>query len=366
MLGTLVAGRISIAAASVSAAKTGLTIAVRYSAQRRQFGPEGRPEIPILDYRTQQRLLLPALATTYGLHFAVRDLVRRYEALLESERDGARDDEAGRNLEVRAAGLKAMASWHCTSTLQACREAMGGRGYHADNRLGALRNDTDVFTTFEGANVVLLQLVARGLLTRFNEEMGDLRFWDVVRHLADRAQTRVAELNPVVTRRTDEAHLRDPSFHAAALRYREERLLVSAARRLKARIDDGMDSFAAMNEVQDHLVTLARAHTERLVLESFHDAVVRAPTPGLSETLRTLATLNALAGIERDRAWFLEAGYLDGPKARAVRAQVNALCDEVREQASFLVDAFEIPDDVLRAPDGNTCIRSDDVTTLGG
>src|SRR5690606_28046271 len=39
MLGTLVAGRISIAAASVSAAKTGLTIAVRYSDRRRQFGP---------------------------------------------------------------------------------------------------------------------------------------------------------------------------------------------------------------------------------------------------------------------------------------------------------------------------------------
>ncbi|MDT5253439.1 MAG: acyl-CoA oxidase, partial [Mycobacterium sp.] len=30
------------------------------------------------------------------------------------------------------------------------REACGGAGYMADNRLIALRADTDVFTTFEG------------------------------------------------------------------------------------------------------------------------------------------------------------------------------------------------------------------------
>jgi acyl-CoA oxidase len=363
MLGTLVAGRISIAAASVGAAATGLTIALRYSARRRQFGPEGRPEIPVLDYRTQQRLLLPALAATYGLHFAVRDLVRRYDDRATGGEAGFGKDE-DRALEVRAAGLKALASEHCVATLQACREAMGGRGYHADNRLGALRADTDVFTTFEGANVVLLQLVARGLLTRFREEMGDLRLWDVVRHLADRAQTRVSELNPVVTRKTDEAHLRDPGFHAAALGYREARLLQSAARRLKQRIDDGQDSFLAMTEIQDHLVALARAHVEGLVMEAFEDAVVRAPTPGLSETLRTLGALYALSRLEADRAWFLEAGYFDAPKSRAVREQVNRLCAEVKDQALFLVEAFGIPDAVLRAPDGKTCFRPNDVATL--
>jgi acyl-CoA oxidase len=229
---------------------------------------------------------------------------------------------------------------------------MGGRGYHAANRLGRLKADTDVFTTFEGANVVLLQLVARGLLTTFREEMGDLRLWDVVRHVAERAQTRVSELNPVVTRRTDESHLRDPELHRAALRYREERLLSSAARRLRDRIGDGMDSFEAMNQVQDHLVALARAHVERWVLEAFHDAVARAPDPGTSETLGTLAVLHGLARLEDDRGWFLEAGYLEPAKSRAIREQVNRLCAEVAGQAVALVDGFGIPDEVLKAPDG--------------
>jgi acyl-CoA oxidase len=59
MLGTLVNGRVAIAAASLSATKSGLAIAIRYAASRLQFGPEGRPELPILDYRSLQRSLLP-------------------------------------------------------------------------------------------------------------------------------------------------------------------------------------------------------------------------------------------------------------------------------------------------------------------
>lgn len=348
MLGTLVAGRISIAAASVSVAKTALTIGVRYSARRRQFGPEDQSEVPILSYTTQQRLLFPKLAATYALHFAVHDLIARYDRHLT----GSSNADEGREIEVRAAGLKAYASWHALDSLQAVRESMGGRGYHAGNRLGRLKGDADIFTTFEGANVVLLQLVAKGLLTRFKEEMGDLRLWDAVKYVAERAQTRVSELNPVIVRRFDEDHLRDPAFHQAAFRYREDRLLGSVARRLKDRLDDGMDSFEAMNEVQDHLVTLAMAHTERVLVDSLVDGVKRAPTPGLSEVLRTVAALFALSRLEADRAWFLEAGYVEPAKSRAIRAQVNRLCGEVSDHAQLLVDAFAIPAHVLNARDG--------------
>ncbi len=348
MLGTLVGGRVSIAAASVSASKTALTIAVRYGDERRQFGPTGAHEVPVLDYLVHQRLLLPRLATTFGLHFAIRDLQRRFHANATAGEGGETDE----SVEVRAAGLKAYASWHAVDTIQKCREACGGRGYLAENRFGRLLTDTDVFTTFEGANPVLMQLVAKGLLSRFKDEMGDLRLWGAVRWLAERAQTNVTELNPVVTRRTDSDHLRDPDFHAAAFEYREERLVRSLAQRLKARIDDGMDSFHALNECQDHAVAAAHAHVERLILEAFRDGVARAPSPGLSEALASLATLWALSRMEADRGWFLETGYVEGGKARALRAEVNALCGEVRETARFLVDGFGIPDEVLAAPAG--------------
>lgn len=353
MLGTLVAGRISIASAAVSVAKTGLVIATRYSDRRRQFGPGEGEEVPILDFAAQQRLLLPRIARTYALHFATRRLVRDYGEILEDRKKSqALPGEEMREVESTAAGLKAVASRHANDTLQVAREAMGGRGYHAANRLGRLRNDADIFATFEGANVVLLQLVAKSLLIQFKEEMGDLNVMGTIRYVAERAGQRVTELNPVATRRTDPDHLRDPDFHLAALRYREERLLASAARRLRSRLEDGMDSFHALNEVQTHLVTLATAHIDRVVLEAFQDAVTRAPTPGTSETLAELCRLYALDRLEAHRAWYLEAGYMDPPKSRAVRAQVDALCTELRPEAVRLVDAWGIPDDILHARDG--------------
>src|SRR5690606_18690813 len=112
-----------------------------------------------------------------------------------------------------AAGLKAYASWHNVDTLQVCREACGGNGYRAENRLGPLRADTDVFTTFEGDNTVLMQLVARARLTEYREALGELRFSGIVRFIARQATRRAVALNPVMTRKTDTEHLRDPKFH---------------------------------------------------------------------------------------------------------------------------------------------------------
>lgn len=339
MLGTLVTGRVSIAAASVSVAKTALTLAVRRAGERRQFGPEGEAEVPVLDYLTLQRALMPRLAATLGLHFAVRELARRVPTP---------EAPADPEVEVRAAGLKAWASWHALETIQAAREACGAQGYRADMRFGRLRDDTDIFTTFEGANPVLLQLVAKGLLSRFGHEMGDLHFWGMVRYLAERAGTRLAKANPVAARRTDTEHLNDPDFHRSALRYREQRLLRSAAQRLKGMIDDGMDLFRAQNACQDHLVELALAHTDRVILEAFREGVARAPNPGLSEALGTTCALFALSRIEAHRGWYLEAGYMEPAKTRAIRGRVNALSGEVREIAPLLVDAFGIPEALVR------------------
>ncbi len=174
--------------------------------------------------------------------------------------------------------------------------------------------------------------------------------WGLVRYLADRAGTRVTEMNPVVTKSTDEAHLRDPEFHTAAFRYREERLLGSLARRLKALIDDGATSFEAVNATQDHMVKLAMAHVEHTILGSFRDGAEGAPDSETAEILGDLATLYALDTIESHKSWYLESGYMDPSKTRAIRGLVNQLCAEIRGQAVCLVDGFGIPEGVLSAP----------------
>ncbi len=340
-IGTLVAGRVSIASASVNAAKSGLTIAIRYTDRRRQFGAEGAEEQPVLDYLAVQRRLFPGLASTVAFDTAMKDLVRRF---------GERNEENAREIEALAAAMKALASTHALSTLAMCRQSCGGAGYMAENRLGTLITDTDVFTTFEGANDVLLQLVARGMLTEYREQFGDMNVWGAVRWVTRRAAATISDLNPVAPRRTDDEHLRDPDFHLDAFRYREDRLLQSLARRLRQRISDGQDSFDALNHVQDHALAAARAWGERYVLECFQASIRTVQEPRLRGVLDRLEALYALDRIDADRAWFLEAGFLETAKSKAVRDLVNGLCREVRPDAVAIVNGFGIPDSLLGAP----------------
>lgn len=342
MLGTLVGGRVSVALASLSATKSALCIAVRYAERRRQFGAPGEPETPLLDYPSHQRRLLPRLASTYTLHFALRELGARYAAAQVSGR-------SQRDIEGWAAGLKAIATWHATDTIQACREACGGQGYLSVNRFAALKGDSDVFTTFEGDNTVLLQLVAKGLLSDYRKQFGDMGFVDLMRFVASRAGTAIRELDPITPRQTAPEHLGDPGFHLAALRWREDHLLASVARRLKRRLDAGLEPTQAMLECQTHLLATARAHVDRIVVELAHEAVAAAPDD-LQKVLRPLLALHGLARIEADAGWLLEHGVIEAGKARAIRKQVDALCRELRPSALSLVDAFAIPDEILAAP----------------
>ena len=339
MLGTLVGGRIAVGCAATSAAKAGLTVAVRYGARRRQFGPAGGPEVVVLDYLSHQRRLLPLVATSYGLTFALHTLAEDFAAL---DADGDT-----REIEGRAAALKAMASWHATGALQEAREACGGEGFRWSARLASRKADSDIFTTFEGDNTVLQLQVAKGLLAGYRQEFEDLNAWGMLRYLREQADVKLGEINPLARRDTSEDHLLDPAWHRALFERRERTLLVQVAARLKGRIDKGVDSFDAFVEVQDHLLTLARAHAERLVLEAFQDAADRVDDAQLRNTLRLTCALYALEHVERDRGWFLEQNLFDGPVSKAVRDQVNAVLGRLRPVAVELVDAFGIPDALL-------------------
>lgn len=337
MLGTLVGGRVSVALAGLSASKTALDIAIRYAERRRQFGPTGEAETSLLDYLTHQRRLLPALARTYALHFSLRDLARRYIAALD-------DAEKRREVETLAAGLKALSTWHATATIQVGRECCGGKGYLAENRFAALKADTDVFTTFEGDNTVLLQLAARSLLSGLRQQFGELNLVTLARHAARMAATALTELNPVITRMSDEDHLRDREFQHNALRYRADRLLRSLATRLRHRLGEGVAPDHAFVECQDHAVEAAIAHVESFVFDRLDEAIQNETDEAIALVLARLRSLFALSTIERERAWYLEKDYISDGKSEAIRAQVTRLCGEIRPDAEAICRAFSIPD----------------------
>ncbi|HET6815789.1 MAG TPA: acyl-CoA dehydrogenase [Mycobacteriales bacterium] len=366
MLGTLVQGRVSVSGAAMSASKVATSIAIRYGLVRRQFkAPGSDREVRILDFLQHQRRLLPALATTYALHFAQEDLVAQLHNVFNGDNaDAPTGDEesalARRKLETLAAGLKAVTTWHATQTIQTCREACGGAGYLSVNRLPQLKADTDVFTTFEGDNTVLHQLVAKTLLTNYQAEFGELDTLGMARFFADQvvetviertaARAIVQRLVDAVPGRDDDISLFDRGWQLSLFEFREKHALDGVARRLRKGMTSGDDPFDAFNSVQDHVLLAARAHIDRVVLDTFVAAIDRCPDASVAALLNRVCDLHVLSTLERDRAWFLEHGRLTPARSKAIITAVNELCVELRPHAELLVDAFGIPDEVLAAP----------------
>jgi len=360
MLGTLVQGRVSVGGAAISATKVAQTLAIRYAARRRQFGAPGTDhEDLLLDYGQHQRRLLPDLARTYALHFA-QERVRSDLHRVFSDPDGA-SERARRMLEARAAATKALATWHASRTIQECREACGGAGYLSVNRFAALRADTDVFTTFEGDNTILLQLVAKGKLTDLRDEFGSLDQLGTAMYVANIAVETVVEktnmrqlieqLRDVVpSRESDDpdAGLLDPDYQLSMLRWREDHMFSGVARRIQSGVSKGGDPVEVFSRAQDHVVASGWAHGERLLLEAFLTKLDNMPEGTNRQVLSTLCDLYALSTIEADRAWFIEHGRLSVNRSKAITAMVSELCRRIRPHAVDLVDGFGVPREVLQ------------------
>lgn len=342
MLGTLVGGRVSVPRAGLSAAKSGLTIAIKYALKRRQFAPNNNePETLLLDYPTHQRRLMPRLAKAYALDFGLSYLAKRY--INSTEKDI-------REIESLAAGMKSYATWFTTDTLQECREACGGKGYLAENRFADLKADSDIFTTFEGDNTVLMQLVAKGLLSEFRQEFHNGGYLAIMRFLGNQFTTMVTERNPFIVRNTDNEHLCDQEFHLAAFRYRERANIVSVGRHMQNLIKKRINPYDAYLRCQTHMMILAEAFIERVVLEQFVEVIKKTEDLDLKKQLQTMCDLYALHTIEQHKGWYLEEGYMEGNKTKAIRRMVDKLCKKLRNEAGFLVEAFAIPPQCLAAP----------------
>ncbi len=355
MLGTLVRGRISVAGGAGAAARSALAITTTYAGSRRQFAAPGTGvETTVLDYRTYQRRLLPRIATAYALQLAQHELVTAMDDVLAGRATSEQDQ---RKLETRAAGIKVLTTRHATDTIQECRELCGGAGYLWVNRLAALKADTDIFTTFEGDNTVLLQLVAKSLLAEYQSTFGDLDTAGIVRFGARLVGGTVIERSSargIIQRLVDAAPGREEDVvfgirgtQLRLLREREQHLVEGLARRLRRATAPGADAFAVFNATQDHLVDTAMAHVERVVAETFAASVESCTDDEARTVLARVCDLYVLSTIERHKAWYLEHDRLSPARAKALTALVNEVCAELRAHAQTLVDAFGIPAGLL-------------------
>ncbi|WAL40802.1 acyl-CoA dehydrogenase family protein [Brevibacterium sp. BRM-1] len=351
MLSTLVQGRVSLDGAATVAEKLALDIAIRYGLERRQFSGAGDAETVLLDYGRHQRRLMPRLARAYADAFAHEKLLESFQAVFS----GADDSEAAQQrLETEAAGFKAMTTWNALDTIQVCREACGGAGFMAENRLVGLHADLDVFATFEGDNTVLLQLVGKRLLGDYSEELRHIDFGGAARLIGSQAaeyslyRSGLANVGRTIgdlfTPALNASRIRSGKMQEALLASRVESMVAQVAQDLRpAAKADPATAAALFNDNQHALIEAAQAYVELLKWQALNEAMHAVDAkahPSEAKVLRRIRDLFGLSLIEEHIGWHIMFGRLSMARARQIGPAIDRLCRKLRDNAAELVGAF--------------------------
>lgn len=358
MLGALVQGRVSLATTAANASALALTGAIGYANQRRQFNTDSDVEEQVLlDYGLHQRRLLDRLARTYADIFTTNDLLEKFHEVFSGQDES---DENRQELETLAAGIKAVTTWNALDTFQESREATGGAGYIASkNRFNALRDDLDIYTTFEGDNNVLLQLVGRRLLGDYSKELVNPSFKVLSRYVAERAEQTlyersglrrvVQQVSDIGSDRRSAAWLKDTEVQRNLFtdRVRTQIAEVAEALRPVAKASQA-EQARVFNENQYDLIKASKSHAQLLQWESFTEALEGIEDPETHQIMTWMRDLFALSTIEEDLGWFIEYGRISQQRARTLRQYTNRLAARLRPHAQDLVDSFGYNQNHLR------------------
>ncbi|ERL86624.1 hypothetical protein D910_04031 [Dendroctonus ponderosae] len=328
-LGALSGGRVVITGICAAYGVKALTIAVRYAAVRKQFGPsEQGPEVPILEYQT---------------HFSVDSALGHNKERLP---------ELGAELHAISSASKPLAGWSMRDAIQECREACGGHGYLKVAGLGDIRNDHDANMTYEGENHVLIQQTSNWLL----------KFWPLVERQqpiatplrsADFLSRGLEILRGARIKARTVAELCEPDAIIPIYQWLVCHLLQTTHDKLAA--EGAKGAFWGRNNCQVFRAkSLGVAFIQHFVLQVMLEKIEQQSDAEIRAVLRQLFSLQALFWLEKLHMATIYQGGLaqGGATATLIQDAVLELCAQLKDQAVALVDAVAPPDFVLNSPLG--------------
>ena len=344
MLTSLIRGRAGVYMGASAALRKGLTVAIRFSAVRKQFGLSDGVEVPILDYQMHRFRLMPHLAN----FFAVQLASEQFALDLKSARQTFRTDPehvSKEEIHAMASAGKVLSSMYGMAGLQECREACGGLGYSAFSALGGIRAGLDVATTWEGANHVLIQQSAKFVMKGFQRILGgQTRIFSSLQELT-------ADSAAVTTARLPSEQLRDnPDLLVALAAHKLNHLAHLSAERLRENVGNAKDVVDAWNRTQAHfLYDTGVAYGElvytKILLRKWKD--VQLICPQTASLLLRLTELYLYTKVEKDLVLYRDNDYLSTKHAAAIKDYVVQLCEEVGESSVRIIDAIALPDKLL-------------------
>ncbi|OSX74386.1 hypothetical protein BU14_0291s0005 [Porphyra umbilicalis] len=351
-MAALTGGRAGIAASAAAGARVPSAIAVRYGLRRRAFvapvssaeadaggslapGPEA---VRLVDWPGWRLRVVPVVAQTvvYGLATAaVKDMGYAAADGAPAETQGGAAAWGG--MHTLTSAVKAGVTGGVLAGMQVCREALGGQGFKAENRVAGMRADWDVAVTFEGDNYVLHQQVAKACLSAYARGVRSGIFPPPLAHLNAPA---VGLPLPPPTAAEAASVGWALSALAAAERVHLGRLAVDVAATAAAvqrsppaaaggpRPSAAAAAFAAAAAHQDAAADVASLHIRHtlLALSAAHVASSPSVVPSLRPAVGVLAGVAAAAAVDADTV-VVRAGVLDGAGAAAVRAGLRSATD---------------------------------------
>jgi acyl-CoA dehydrogenase len=141
-------GRIHLAAVCVGVAERILEEALRYAAERKQFGQR------IAEFQLVQAMLADSKAELYAARCMVLDAARR------------RDD--GLPVSTEASCAKMFASEMCGRVADRAVQIHGGAGYMSEYAVERLYRDARLFRIYEGTTQIQQLVIARNMLREFD------------------------------------------------------------------------------------------------------------------------------------------------------------------------------------------------------
>ncbi len=339
--GALIGGRVFVIRGAIHTVKLSLTIAIRYSTIRDQQTIPGKC---LLDYTLQQEKLLSGLAGVYAFHFEADRLNNYYEAVRKEIEH--KDTTHIKDLHYQAAGLKAFCLPWCYDTLSEAILSMGGHGYSRFAGVSDQLNDMTVLLPGEGDVIVMAQQTASYLMKTLRKiRDGDKDIPESLKYLANNVKNNV------------DVSLESASILKAA-EFAAKASVVAAFDRLEEESAKN-DEHVAWNNCQIELVECAKAHVYYGLIKNFYDQIENVLPKALGENgtqllphLKNLADLFALRHLKDYLPVFYENGYFDGKMGEQIRTRIRNLYTEIRPYANQFVDAFGIPDIMLRSPLG--------------
>ncbi|XP_069050723.1 peroxisomal acyl-coenzyme A oxidase 1 isoform X1 [Lepisosteus oculatus] len=344
--GTMVFIRSMIVGESARALAKACTIAIRYSAVRRQSELRpGEPEPQILDYQTQQYKLFPLLATAYAFHFVGQYMSQTYHRITGDIDQG--DFSQLPELHALSAGLKAFTTWAASAGIEVCRMACGGHGY---SRCSSLPDIYVTFTptcTYEGENTVMMLQTARYLVKSYTQASAGEQVGGTVSYLSEMSQRRLQPQQ--VSSRPTVVNISDLSSLVEAYKLRAAKLVEMAARSLQGELQRRKSKEEAWNGAAIDLVRASDAHCHYVVVKLFTAKLGEVGDTAVHSVLGSLALLYALHGITVHSGDFLQAGLLSVPQVAQASQQVKELLAQIRVNAVALADAFDYRDEMLNS-----------------